>query len=345
MLRIHFTTADLGRIHFAATIGVAAETHYALEGFAAGRRGASDREDPEDRKGRERREDRQSAMSPLSAARIHHLASLLPESGAGLDLLSLAGDAPSIEHAVDNLLHLPNSQWRREFENISFRPRHASWVKSVSAGGLEERRKLATALRACHRLLVASSWEAARSELVAVSARHADLMLGGGADALLGHLCPELVRWRPPVLEAVHPRRIEVHLQGRGLVVTPTLFAGRAVSFLWDPSDAARAPRLTVPVAHGPSAGPLSGGRNPSAGLQALLGRTRAAALRTTMAGCTTTEMAVRLNVSAAAASQHAKILRTARLITTSRRGASVLHLITPLGIAVLGGPGPAGND
>jgi DNA-binding transcriptional ArsR family regulator len=46
--------------------------------------------------------------------------------------------------------------------------------------------------------------------------------------------------------------------------------------------------------------------------------------------GCTTSDLARRLNVTAAAASQHATVLRNTDLITTSRRGGSVLHHITP---------------
>ncbi|WP_405922213.1 winged helix-turn-helix domain-containing protein [Streptomyces sp. NBC_00122] len=53
--------------------------------------------------------------------------------------------------------------------------------------------------------------------------------------------------------------------------------------------------------------------------------------------GCSTTELARRLNVSVAAASQHATVLRNANLITTSRRGKSVVHTITPLGAELLG--------
>ncbi|XMN04692.1 ArsR/SmtB family transcription factor [Streptomyces griseobrunneus] len=55
-----------------------------------------------------------------------------------------------------------------------------------------------------------------------------------------------------------------------------------------------------------------------------------------TAEGCTTSELARRLNVTAAAASQHATVLRNSDLITTSRRGGSVLHHITPLGLALL---------
>jgi DNA-binding transcriptional ArsR family regulator len=64
--------------------------------------------------------------------------------------------------------------------------------------------------------------------------------------------------------------------------------------------------------------------------LESLLGRTRAAALHVTAEGCTTSELARRPYVTAAAASQHATVLRNTDLITTSRRGGSVLHLITP---------------
>lgn len=54
--------------------------------------------------------------------------------------------------------------------------------------------------------------------------------------------------------------------------------------------------------------------------------------------GCGTGEPARRLGVSPAAASRHAKALRGAGLITTSRRGGSVLHVTTALGRELLGG-------
>ncbi|OQD51681.1 hypothetical protein BM536_038735 [Streptomyces phaeoluteigriseus] len=53
---------------------------------------------------------------------------------------------------------------------------------------------------------------------------------------------------------------------------------------------------------------------------------------------CSTTELAARLGVSLAAVSQHTKALRDARLITTSRRGGSVLHVATALGRELLAG-------
>ncbi|WP_408053243.1 hypothetical protein [Streptomyces sp. CMC78] len=72
-------------------------------------------------------------------------------------------------------------------------------------------------------------------------------MLDGG-DLLLRSLCPSLLRWRPPVLEVSCPRPVEVRLQGRGLVITPTVFSSIAVSLIWDPLDTTQPPRPTVPV-------------------------------------------------------------------------------------------------
>lgn len=57
-----------------------------------------------------------------------------------------------------------------------------------------------------------------------------------------------------------------------------------------------------------------------------------AAVLRTIADGCSTTELAGRVGISLAAASQHASVLRDAGLITTHRQGSGVLHVLTPLG-------------
>ncbi|MEU9421113.1 winged helix-turn-helix domain-containing protein [Streptomyces sp. NPDC048272] len=326
MLRIHFTAEDLARTRVAATIGVAAETYHSLELLR------ENRDDPHFRSWR-------SALAGQLGPDTRPLTSLLPVRGPGLDLLALMGDVPSLEHAVDNLLHAPVSRIRREFEGVDFHPRHLPWARRLSEGDPEARRELATALRACHHLTVEPYWHKGRPELVALSSRYTDAVLEGGVDLLLRSLCTPLVRWCPPTLEAPYPRKVEVRLRGRGLIITPTVFSPRAVSLLWDPLDSEQPPRLTVPALREPlvGAGPADPDDPAGRNLESLLGRTRAAALRVTAEGSTTTELARRLDVSVAAASQHARVLRNANLITTSRRGGSVLHLITPLGIALLG--------
>ncbi|MFI6982279.1 ArsR/SmtB family transcription factor [Embleya sp. NPDC050154] len=51
---------------------------------------------------------------------------------------------------------------------------------------------------------------------------------------------------------------------------------------------------------------------------------------------CTTTELARRLSISPAGASQHATVLRQANLITSRRHRNTVHHSLTPLGIRPL---------
>jgi len=82
--------------------------------------------------------------------------------------------------------------------------------------------------------------------------------------------------------------------------------------------------------------------RSRGSALAALVGRNRAAVLQSIADGCTTTELARRVGISLAAASQHASVLRGAGLIATRRQGGAVLHVLTPLGAELLqAGLGP----
>ncbi|MEU3465412.1 winged helix-turn-helix domain-containing protein [Streptomyces sp. NPDC006733] len=328
MLRIHFTADDLARTRVAATIGAAVETYYSLE--LLGRRGLAVpfwhwRAQIADRLPQE--------AKPLTV--------LMPDRGPGIDLLALAGDSPDIDEAVDSLLRVPRARVRREFEAVGFNAAGSSWARTLVEGDGEARGQLAAALASSHRATVRPYWQAARSRLDAVRARYARAFLEGGVEELLASLCPTLVRWCPPVLEVRHPRPVEVHLGGRGLVLAPTIFSWRELSLLHDPHDEQSVPRLTVPavtdLADACALWQGDNGAGADEALGVLLGRTRAAALQLLMDACGTTALAGRLGVTPAAASQHTKALRDAGLITTSRSGSSVLHVTTALGRELLG--------
>jgi DNA-binding transcriptional ArsR family regulator len=70
--------------------------------------------------------------------------------------------------------------------------------------------------------------------------------------------------------------------------------------------------------------------------LARLIGATRAAILQATTTGPNTTEIARLLGVSPATVSEHTAILREAGLIRSRRHDNNMLHLITPLGVALL---------
>ncbi|MFF0746945.1 ArsR/SmtB family transcription factor [Streptomyces sp. NPDC004111] len=329
MKRIHFTAEDFARTRLGPTIGVAAETLDSLKLL-------------KDRDSRRVFSLWRASVGNRLADRVGPLAALMPAHGPAVDLVSLAGDSASIEESVETLRAAPRTLLRAELENIRFDRQHLPWARLLADGDREVLRDLSSALRDCHEVAVSPYWQRVRSHLAAVRSAYARTLSEGGVEQLLASLPgPDLV-WRPPVLEMRHPRNADVHLNGRGLVITPTMFSSTQVELLVAPLEPDRTPVLAVPAAGG--AGALWGtGGSGDGSLGDLLGRTRAETLEATVGGCSTLELARRLNVSAAAASYHAKVLRNARLITTTRDGKAVLHVATSLGISLLESHTPHG--
>lgn len=189
---------------------------------------------------------------------------------------------------------------------------------------------------------VAPYWDRITAYLESEREARSRIVMGGGVEQLLATLHPRLL-WRAPCLEVTGVPDGEIRLDGRGVVLTPSVFlsdpparilAGRsadgaAVLAFAAPPDARRAAHLWEDE---------EGAERP---LGALVGQTRAAALRVLRTTCTTTQLADKLGISAAGASQHTAVLRETGLITTRRIRNTVLHTVTPLGMALLDGRGP----
>ncbi|RYJ20071.1 putative regulatory protein [Streptomyces sp. L-9-10] len=207
----------------------------------------------------------------------------------------------------------------------------------------------------CH-LAVMPSWSRVRLHLDTIRAECREIMSGDGLQALFERLDPG-IRWNAPVLEIEgHGQPQKLKPRGAGLVLLPSLFAqSTAIVLPAAVPGEERAPVLVFPALPYPVKGhlldeepiaPPVGRRSPE-NLAALLGRTRAAALRALREDCTNGELAEKLGVSTAAVSQHTAVLRGAGLISTHRRSSRVVHTVTPLGHLLLGGestlrgPGP----
>ncbi|MFI1582617.1 ArsR/SmtB family transcription factor [Embleya sp. NPDC020630] len=330
MLRIHFTAEDLARTRLATTVGAAAETYHSLELLHGPRRPLPFRAWRAEVAAR-----LEAAPGPLTA--------LMPVRGPGLDLRTLVGDSPSLDEGIENLLAVPGARLRAELADLTFDPAHSTWVRDFLDGALEPRREFAEALRAAHTVTVAPFHERVRSHLEAARSRYTRSLLDGGVEGLLAGLYVPYIRWNPPVLEIRRRKDHDIVLGGRGLVIAPTLFVWRESAVLWDVQDETAPYVLAVPTVRDLQDGAAlwQPGTGDDRALGALLGQTRAAALTVINEGCTTTELARRLNVSPASASQHATVLRNARLITTTRRGGAVLHSLTSLGLELLGDSPP----
>ncbi|MYS09020.1 helix-turn-helix domain-containing protein [Streptomyces sp. SID6041] len=324
--RIHFTDQDLMRVRVAGGIGVAAETLDSLKLLHGRGVGLGFRR-------------WQVAVRGRVDGRARPLLALLPSLGPHVDAWSLAGDSMCIEEAVDRLLGAPRKLLRVEFENIRFRPADRAWARNLVDGDREAWLQVTAALRACHGVAVAPYGAGMRAHLAEIRGAYANAMAEGGVERLLGQVCGPLLRWRPPVLELEHPRDEDIRLNGRGLVIAPTVFSTGGAELMMPMLDPAEPPVLAVPtVTDALVGGTLWDGGGASAGqaLEDLLGRTRAAILESVAVGRSTTDLARRLGIAPATVSHHTSVLRSAGLLTTRREGKAVLHTVTSMGMALL---------
>jgi DNA-binding transcriptional ArsR family regulator len=193
------------------------------------------------------------------------------------------------------------------------------------------------------RVAVLPYWNRARRHLNAERDMRARIVITHGVEWLLRTLNPT-VSWNSPVLEFPCEPDREVHLNGRGLILSPALFLSDRRCVVVDPPGDTGRHILAFATQFGVSTvlDPL--GEPDEQALGALVGHTRAAALQVLSDGCTTGELAGRLGISLAGASKHATVLRKAGLITTARYRNTALHTLTSLGVALLGKPEGAGE-
>lgn len=282
------------------------------------------------------------AVTPGLRDALGLLGTLIPVRGDFPDFLTPSG-APGhdgFDGTLDLIGATPRDRVRAEL-TAAFRGRPApAWVRRLAAGDRECRRELHATLRLYHRELVRPMASVVSEAFLDQRARHGESLLQGGVAELLGTLSP-VARWDPPVLTVEwYPMDRDLHLAGRGVTLVPSYFCQRNPVTLIDPG---LPPVLVYPI-HGrlaPSSGDLSGDRYDPAGvlpgLAGLLGQTRALALTVLDPPCSTSELARRMEVSAATASRHATVLRAAGLVHSTRYGNVMIHRVTAKGRTLMG--------
>ena len=316
--RIHFTPDDLARIQVSPTLGPLSETVMAVSLL---RCQAPPRSLLNQWRG-------QARVTP----RMRPLTALIPPGTKGVDLCTLTGEAPTIEQGLQALLDVPREHLLVEMGYIDRHGRLPAAAWALAEAGA--RPDLADAIQAAYDALVQPYWNRIRACLHAEQAARRRMLAREGAGRLLASLQNHRIRWRPPVLEIMQPGDLDMHLDGHGIALVPSVFVGKDPSLHENPNDATDIPRLILPVADADHL--WDAPRPQGAALAALVGRNRAAVLASIADGCTTTELARRVGISLAAASQHASVLRGAGLIASRRQGGAMLHVLTPLGAELL---------
>ncbi|MFJ4671315.1 ArsR/SmtB family transcription factor [Kitasatospora purpeofusca] len=204
-------------------------------------------------------------------------------------------------------------------------------VVELRDGDTRRLRLLAHAALALFRACLAEDWSDIRRHLQTDIAHRAHVSGEAGIGAMLGALHHSVGWQEDGVLRcAVRGPDRAVDLAGRGLELHPNFFVQDGVGAVLVPGR----PAVLLHPTTGPSADRERGTADPLTGL---IGSARARVLRAVgQAPCSTTELAARLGVGLSTASAHATALRTTGAITTQRQGRHVLHLVAPLGRALL---------
>ncbi|MGC3859736.1 ArsR/SmtB family transcription factor [Micromonospora chersina] len=272
-----------------------------------------------------------------AAERYRLLLALNPPRGYFPDFLTPYASKDGLEAGLEAVRGTPADMLRRDLTLLAEENTLPPSATALARGEPEVLHHLTDSMLRYQSLAVTPYWSRIQAAVEADRARRARALLDGGAEGLLASLRPSM-RWDGEVLEVLdYPDSRELHLDGRGLLLVPSFFCARTPVALLDPS---LPPVLVYPVDRLGGLMPEAGAGHADAAqreaLAALLGRTRAGVLEAADEGCTTGEVARRLRISAAAASQHTTVLRNAGLLVSHRDRNTVLHTLTPLGRAVL---------
>ncbi|MCF2533165.1 ArsR/SmtB family transcription factor [Yinghuangia soli] len=273
---------------------------------------------------------------------VADLARLYPWADHFPDFLVPQDNAGDVESGVDRLLSTPRRRLCEELAELATQKRPLpGWTREVAQGDAGTLKRLGGLLRRYHAIAVAPYAAEAARAFAADRAHRAEAMLSGGVTGLLASFPPELMAWGDDTLTTPCPIDWAFHPNGRSMNLVPSFFCGLHPTAMKSP---ALPLTLTYPVSR--PLDWLARGRNEGAAsvlpLARLIGAARAAALDAVGSGTNTSRLADAIGVSIATASRHAAVLREAGLITSERRGQSVIHVRTQLGTALLDGRIPA---
>ncbi|MGW2328169.1 winged helix-turn-helix domain-containing protein [Streptomyces sp. NPDC001700] len=328
-LRIHFTAEDLARTRLASAPRPLLELDIGI-------RLLQGRSHPV----------QFDAWRDRAAKRLHPrfrpLFELIPPAGAGVDFLSLVGEGSTAD-LVEQLRSTPAErvrkgleEWARQGDARLSPDTYRASQKPLFA------QQLAALVEEAHERFIAPYWPQIDRLAHADRALRLRHLSEHGVERLLRELNPRRIMWNPPVLHVTMAsgRNGDVHLDGRGLLLIPTLFGSHHPALC---DRAEPQPWLTFPIRSDHRLSELAtitaaALAEPSQSLTALLGRTRATVMSVIAdhPGSTTTQLAEHARISLASASEHATVLRNAGLTVLLRDGKNARHTTTPAGLALL---------
>ncbi|MFD1859687.1 transcriptional regulator [Aeromicrobium camelliae] len=229
-----------------------------------------------------------------------------------------------IEDEFDALARIDAAAFRAGLKSVHgmvppvYRGPHAAAVERMVA-----------ALRDLWEACFVPYWDRMRAVLEADIVHRGRVIVTEGLGTMVAQLSPGRITWSG---SAVHvalrdPRDRRVEVGAEGLMLVPTLFSTGASA----PVDDDGPPQVLYP-ARGQAALWEAQPRRGHRELVDLLGAPRAGLLALLSEPASSTELGIRLGITASAVNQHLRVLHRAGLLSKARHGRSVLYLRSELG-------------
>lgn len=266
------------------------------------------------------------------------LRDLVPADGYIPDFVMPPPDSPlpELEAELDRIVATPPAQVRTELE-VAFPDGPPPAVRRLADDPPALLGAVRGQLAAYFAATLHDRWPAIRALLEADIAHRARRLADGGARALFADLHPA-VRLKPGGrLELATRYQARTALDGRGLLLMPSVFAW---SSIYAVTDLPWQPTLIYPARGIATVWEPAPDSTPGA-LARVLGRTRAQLLRALDAPRSGQALARALDVTPGAVSQHVAALRGAGLVATHRDGRQVVCRRTSLGDQLLAAAAP----
>lgn len=257
----------------------------------------------------------------------HPLHQLISPQGAGPLFL----DPPTLEleEGVDRIRSTSPTQAGAELRAmVSFDRPFTPWVRGLASQDREAWQILEQSVRTNYASVITAAWPRIQAGFRAENAWRARILAQQGVLATLTGLSPS-TRLNGLTLEADLARDLDITLDGKGIVLQPSLFWDELLATFHSDGRLILIYPAVTPL-------PLRDALSPDDPLAVLLGSTRAQALRVLVHQHTTSDLAQELDVTPAAASMQAKTLRGAGLIVSQREGKAMWHWCTSLGLDLL---------
>lgn len=282
------------------------------------------------------------ALPRVAGMDLALLRALVPADGYVPDFVMPPPDSPMPDLAaeLDRVVATPADRVHEELRE-AFPDGVPPAVRPLSDDPPAGLRLLREQLAAYFAATLADRWPGLRALLEADISHRARRLAEGGAHALFADLHPAVRLREGGRLELATRYHAPTALDGRGLLLMPSVFAWPTIYAVtdppWQPTLIYAARGVATAWEPRPDSAP--------AALAGVLGRTRAGLLRALDTPRTGRALAQALHVTPSAVSQHVAALHDAGLVETHRDGRHVVTRRTALADGLLEATTPAGRD